>query len=81
MNNEQVFSIIPSFNNHFFIGMQVSLIFLLLFFVYHISPVAGVPPDKMVEAHGTFSTASCVVCEEKYRGSEIKVIFLKIILG
>ncbi|CAL1541335.1 unnamed protein product [Lymnaea stagnalis] len=34
--------------------------------------LAGVPPDKLVEAHGTFSTASCVVCHEKYRGSEIK---------
>ncbi|XP_005099479.1 NAD-dependent protein deacetylase sirtuin-2 [Aplysia californica] len=34
--------------------------------------LAGVPPDKMVEAHGTFSSASCVICEEKYRGAEIK---------
>ncbi|KAH9489220.1 NAD-dependent protein deacetylase sirtuin-3, mitochondrial [Bulinus truncatus] len=34
--------------------------------------LAGVPPDKLVEAHGTFSTATCVVCHEKYRGSEIK---------
>uniref|UniRef100_A0A2C9M6S3 Deacetylase sirtuin-type domain-containing protein n=1 Tax=Biomphalaria glabrata TaxID=6526 RepID=A0A2C9M6S3_BIOGL len=34
--------------------------------------LAGVPPDKLVEAHGTFSAATCVVCHEKYRGSEIK---------
>ncbi|RUS81993.1 hypothetical protein EGW08_010262, partial [Elysia chlorotica] len=34
--------------------------------------LAGVPPDKLVEAHGTFVTASCVVCNEKHRGAEIK---------
>ncbi|GFO26832.1 NAD-dependent protein deacetylase sirtuin-3-like [Plakobranchus ocellatus] len=34
--------------------------------------VAGVPPDKLVEAHGTFVTASCVACHERHRGSEIK---------
>ncbi|BFZ04260.1 hypothetical protein BsWGS_07299 [Bradybaena similaris] len=34
--------------------------------------LAGVPPEKLVEAHGTFSSASCIVCQEKYRGSDIK---------
>lgn len=34
--------------------------------------LAGVPPDKLVEAHGTFVTASCVICREKHRGAEIK---------
>ena len=35
--------------------------------------VAGIPPDKMVEAHGTFSSATCMTCRQKYNGEEIKV--------
>ncbi|KAK7476695.1 hypothetical protein BaRGS_00032093 [Batillaria attramentaria] len=34
--------------------------------------IAGIPPEKMVEAHGTFSTATCVRCRQKYDGDEIK---------
>ncbi|XP_076450950.1 uncharacterized protein LOC143286903 [Babylonia areolata] len=34
--------------------------------------IAGIPADKMVEAHGTFSTATCVTCRQKYNGEEIK---------
>ena len=36
--------------------------------------VAGVPAEKMVEAHGTFATATCTVCHHKMEGSEIKVM-------
>jgi len=28
--------------------------------------VAGIPADRIVEAHGTFSTSHCTVCNEKY---------------
>lgn len=37
------------------------------------STVAGIPPEKLVEAHGTFATATCTLCERKYNGDEIKV--------
>ena len=35
--------------------------------------VAGIPAEKLVEAHGTFATATCTVCQKKLDGSEIKV--------
>ena len=35
--------------------------------------VAGIPPSKLVEAHGTFTTASCTQCGKKYNGETIKV--------
>ena len=36
--------------------------------------VAGLPPEKLVEAHGTFATATCIKCREPYNGEDIKVI-------
>ncbi|XP_064601774.1 NAD-dependent protein deacetylase sirtuin-3-like [Liolophura sinensis] len=39
--------------------------------------LAGIPPHKLVEAHGTFSTAICTICNQKHEGEEIKdAIFL-----
>lgn len=35
--------------------------------------VAGIPEEKLVEAHGTFSTATCVRCYKKHKGDIIKV--------
>ena len=37
--------------------------------------VAEVPAGKLVEAHGTFSTASCIRCQKSYDGEQIKVQF------
>ena len=38
--------------------------------------VAGIPPDKVVEAHGTFFTSSCIRCNERYESNIIrKIIF------
>ncbi|XP_052800890.1 uncharacterized protein LOC128231753 isoform X2 [Mya arenaria] len=34
--------------------------------------LAGIPEDKMVEAHGTFATATCTMCKQKLPGSDIK---------
>lgn len=34
--------------------------------------LAGVPAEKLVEAHGTFATATCTICQKKMEGSEIK---------
>ena len=35
--------------------------------------MAEVPASKLVEAHGTFSTASCIRCHKSYDGEQIKV--------
>ena len=37
--------------------------------------MAEVPAGKLVEAHGTFSTASCIRCHKSYDGEQIKVQF------
>ncbi|XP_023697977.2 NAD-dependent protein deacetylase sirtuin-3, mitochondrial isoform X1 [Paramormyrops kingsleyae] len=34
--------------------------------------MAGIPPRKLVEAHGTFSTATCTVCRKEYPGEELR---------
>ncbi|XP_048241850.1 NAD-dependent deacetylase sir2A-like isoform X2 [Haliotis rufescens] len=34
--------------------------------------LAGIPPTKLVEAHGTFATATCIICSQKYKGDDIK---------
>lgn len=34
--------------------------------------LAGLPAEKLVEAHGTFATATCTTCRQKIEGSEIK---------
>ncbi|TKS70335.1 NAD-dependent protein deacetylase sirtuin-3, mitochondrial [Collichthys lucidus] len=34
--------------------------------------LAGIPPEMLVEAHGTFATATCTVCQRKYEGEELR---------
>ncbi|XP_065539403.1 NAD-dependent protein deacetylase sirtuin-3, mitochondrial isoform X4 [Lathamus discolor] len=34
--------------------------------------VAGIPPDRLVEAHGTFATASCTVCRRNFPGEHFR---------
>uniref|UniRef100_A0A8D2MB67 Deacetylase sirtuin-type domain-containing protein n=1 Tax=Zonotrichia albicollis TaxID=44394 RepID=A0A8D2MB67_ZONAL len=34
--------------------------------------VAGIPPDRLVEAHGTFSTATCTVCQRNFPGEDFR---------
>ena len=46
---------------------------MLSIFVIYFIVVAGVPNEKLVEAHGSFSTATCRVCYKSYTGEEIKV--------
>lgn len=33
---------------------------------------AGVPPSRLLEAHGTFRTARCAVCRKSYDGERWK---------
>ncbi|XP_068611145.1 NAD-dependent protein deacetylase sirtuin-3, mitochondrial [Brachionichthys hirsutus] len=34
--------------------------------------LAGIPPQMLVEAHGTFATATCTVCWSKYDGEKLR---------
>uniref|UniRef100_A0A3Q0RZX5 NAD-dependent protein deacetylase n=1 Tax=Amphilophus citrinellus TaxID=61819 RepID=A0A3Q0RZX5_AMPCI len=34
--------------------------------------LAGIPPEMLVEAHGTFATATCTVCLRKYDGEDLR---------
>uniref|UniRef100_A0A3Q3X2M6 NAD-dependent protein deacetylase n=1 Tax=Mola mola TaxID=94237 RepID=A0A3Q3X2M6_MOLML len=34
--------------------------------------LAGIPPEMLVEAHGTFATATCTVCLRKYEGEQLR---------
>ncbi|KAM8893730.1 NAD-dependent protein deacetylase sirtuin-3, mitochondrial isoform 2-T3 [Spinachia spinachia] len=34
--------------------------------------LAGIPPEMLVEAHGTFATATCTVCLREYQGEELR---------
>ncbi|XP_034436999.1 NAD-dependent protein deacetylase sirtuin-3, mitochondrial isoform X1 [Hippoglossus hippoglossus] len=34
--------------------------------------LAGIPPELLVEAHGTFATATCTVCLRKYEGHDLR---------
>ncbi|XP_056612708.1 NAD-dependent protein deacetylase sirtuin-3, mitochondrial isoform X2 [Triplophysa dalaica] len=39
--------------------------------------LAGVPPKMLVEAHGTFATATCTVCRMDYKGEELRNDIMK----
>ncbi|XP_043561652.1 NAD-dependent protein deacetylase sirtuin-3, mitochondrial-like isoform X4 [Chiloscyllium plagiosum] len=34
--------------------------------------VAGIPPEQLVEAHGTFATATCTVCMENFSWEQLR---------
>jgi NAD-dependent SIR2 family protein deacetylase len=34
--------------------------------------VVGIPPEKIVEAHGTFFTAHCLDCQKEYSLDHVK---------
>lgn len=34
--------------------------------------VAGIPEEKLVEAHGSFATASCTLCGMKHKAAMVK---------
>ncbi|XP_052362377.1 NAD-dependent protein deacetylase sirtuin-3, mitochondrial [Oncorhynchus keta] len=39
--------------------------------------LAGIPPEKLVEAHGSFATATCTVCLRVYKGEELRPDIMK----
>nr|XP_026695711.1 NAD-dependent protein deacetylase sirtuin-2 isoform X2 [Ciona intestinalis] len=61
---------------HYFVRCLHEKGLLLRMYTQNID-VAGIPPSKLVEAHGTFSTASCTKCGKKCKGEVIKDKILK----
>ncbi|KAM4630161.1 NAD-dependent protein deacetylase sirtuin-3, mitochondrial isoform 2-T2 [Polymixia lowei] len=39
--------------------------------------LAGIPPEMLVEAHGTFATATCTVCRRTYKGEDLRPEVMK----
>ncbi|XP_033112291.1 NAD-dependent protein deacetylase sirtuin-3-like [Anneissia japonica] len=64
---------------HYFVRMLHEKGLLLRMYTQNIDGLerlAGIPPVKLVEAHGTFSTASCVRCGMKTNSDNIKATIL-----
>ncbi|XP_048119381.1 NAD-dependent protein deacetylase sirtuin-3, mitochondrial isoform X3 [Alosa alosa] len=39
--------------------------------------IAGIPPNMLVEAHGTFATATCTACRRDYKAEELHADVMK----
>lgn len=64
---------------HYFVRMLYEKGYLLRMYTQNIDGLerlAGIPPDKLVEAHGTFSKASCIRCHQSHEGEEIKTMIM-----
>ncbi|KAL9955652.1 hypothetical protein ACROYT_G037005 [Oculina patagonica] len=60
---------------HYFVKLLHDKGLLLRMYTQNIDGLerlAEVPASKLVEAHGTFSTASCIRCHKSYDGEQIK---------
>ncbi|KAM7405688.1 hypothetical protein PAMP_000116 [Pampus punctatissimus] len=61
---------------HYFIRLLHQKGLLLRMYTQNIDGLerlAGIPPEMLVEAHGTFATATCTVCRRKYDGKDLRV--------
>uniref|UniRef100_A0A8C4RZ69 Si:dkey-103i16.6 n=1 Tax=Erpetoichthys calabaricus TaxID=27687 RepID=A0A8C4RZ69_ERPCA len=66
---------------HYFVRMLHEKGLLLRMYTQNIDSletIAGIPPEKLVEAHGTFSTASCHLCYTTYPAKEKEIMSGKI---
>ncbi|XP_033012534.1 NAD-dependent protein deacetylase sirtuin-3, mitochondrial isoform X1 [Lacerta agilis] len=60
---------------HYFLRLLLDKGLLLRLYTQNIDGlerVAGIPPDKLVEAHGTFASATCTVCRRSYPGEDFR---------
>jgi len=60
---------------HFFVRMLDEKKQLLRIFTQNIDALeraAGIPDSKLIEAHGSFATATCRKCRAKYNGSDLQ---------
>lgn len=39
--------------------------------------LAGIPPKMLVEAHGTFATATCIICQSVFEGEDLRPDVMK----
>eukprot|EP00062_Callorhinchus_milii_P025317 gi/632986172/ref/XP_007910087.1/ PREDICTED: NAD-dependent protein deacetylase sirtuin-3, mitochondrial [Callorhinchus milii] len=64
----------PNFT-HYFVRLLHQKGILLRMYTQNIDGLermAGIPPEKLVEAHGTFATATCTVCLKAYSWEELR---------
>lgn len=62
-------------NAHYFISLLAKENLLLRVYTQNVDTLerdAGVPDDRIVEAHGSFATASCLKCHAKYSKTYLK---------
>ncbi|XP_077375338.1 NAD-dependent protein deacetylase sirtuin-3, mitochondrial isoform X2 [Festucalex cinctus] len=60
---------------HYFVRLLHKKGLLLRMYTQNIDGLerlAGIPPKMLVEAHGTFATATCTVCRRKYEGEDLR---------
>lgn len=65
---------------HYFVKLLHDKGLLLRMYTQNIDGLerlAEIPASKLVEAHGTFSTASCIRCHKSYDGEQIKRTIMK----
>ncbi|XP_061743565.1 NAD-dependent protein deacetylase sirtuin-3, mitochondrial isoform X2 [Nerophis ophidion] len=62
-------------STHYFVRLLLEKNLLLRMYTQNIDGLerlAGIPPDFLVEAHGTFATATCTVCRRKYEEEDLR---------
>uniref|UniRef100_UPI00398EFAA6 NAD-dependent protein deacetylase sirtuin-3, mitochondrial isoform X2 n=1 Tax=Pristiophorus japonicus TaxID=55135 RepID=UPI00398EFAA6 len=60
---------------HYFVRLLHQKKFLQRMYTQNIDGLerlAGIPPEKLVEAHGTFATATCTVCRETFTWEQLR---------
>jgi len=74
--------IMPNFDKyrpnkiHFFLRLLQEKKLLLRLYTQNIDnleTVAGIKSEKLIEAHGSFRSATCIKCQEEYPGSFVEV--------
>ena len=77
--------IMPNFDKyrpnkiHFFLRLLQEKKLLLRLYTQNIDnleTVAGIKSEKLIEAHGSFRSATCIKCQEEYPGSFVEVFAL-----
>ncbi|XP_078405433.1 NAD-dependent protein deacetylase sirtuin-3-like isoform X3 [Cetorhinus maximus] len=65
----------PNFTHYFvrFLHQKELLLRMYTQNIDGLERMAGIPPEKLVEAHGTFATATCTVCLENFSWEQLRV--------
>ncbi|XP_041052928.1 NAD-dependent protein deacetylase sirtuin-3-like isoform X2 [Carcharodon carcharias] len=64
----------PNFTHYFvrFLHQKELLLRMYTQNIDGLERMAGIPPEKLVEAHGTFATATCTVCLENFSWEQLR---------